>query len=81
MYFVFKGDAFAFDSKNRLAIFGGQNDSTIVEFDETVKFIKKIRLTTWLKWPVTNFDWDPFGSNETRRFLQTVGLLLFKNKL
>ncbi|RNA27104.1 WD repeat-containing 59, partial [Brachionus plicatilis] len=67
----FHGDAFAFDSRNRFILLGGNGRTGLVHLDQLDKVVCSIDLKSPFKWHVTNYEWDLFNSNECERYLQT----------
>lgn len=80
VFIYFKGHAFALDPRTKLAVFGGQYNTTLININEPSNIIKQINLKPPIKSYVTNYEWDPFNSlmsDSTNsaappRFLQTV---------
>ena len=73
-----KGNAFAVDNRNKLAVFGGDIFSSIVDLTKPEDVLMLVDIKTPNKWFVNNFDWDPLVSNRDQsRYLQTVRFALF----
>lgn len=70
--FLLKGDAFAFDSRNRLVLMGGNGKTGMVHIDKPDKVLFSRDLNSPFKWHVNNYEWDMFNSKESERYLQTV---------